>query len=148
MSDGTRKASDKLYEYTTARIDREVDTSRARLTRMLIVSGFLFSALALVAELGESNIVSRVLLFACPFAGAVLSLSSIFALNASQLQRDQIKVDWEDHEGWDDYPRFYAAKGISDRARRCINAVPWVFFLIWAAILLAVVVHALSAGAI
>lgn len=148
MSDGTRKACDKLFEYTTARIDREVDTSRARITRMLVVSGFLFSALALVAELGESNIISRVLLFACPLAGAVISLSSVFALKASQKQRDQIKKDWERHEGWEDYPRFYAAKGTSNLARYCTNAVPIVICVIWVSILIAAVFHAFSASAI
>jgi len=147
MSDETRKADDKLYEYTTARLDREVDTSRARITRMLVVSGFLFSALALVAELGEENPISFVLLFACPLAGAVISFSSVFALQASQAQRTQIKKDWEKHEGWQRYPRFYAVEGISDLARRCTHAVPIVIFLIWASILISVVVHAFSASA-
>jgi hypothetical protein len=144
MSDETitKKSSDKLYEYTTARLDREVDTSRARITRMLYVSGFLFSALALVAELGLSNPVSIVLLFACPLAGAVISFSSIFALQASQAQRDQIKEDWEEHEGSENYPKFYAKKKISRLARLCIKAVPVVFCLIWTSILIAVVIHA------
>jgi hypothetical protein len=115
---------------------------------MLVVSGFLFSALALVAELGEKNPISLVLLFACPLAGAVISLSSVFALQASQTQRTQIKNDWEKHEGWERYPRFYAEKGTSDLARRCAHAVPIVIFLIRELILIAVVVHAFSASAI
>lgn len=145
MSDETVKTSnDKLFEYTTARIDREVDTSRARITRMLYVSGFLFSALALVAELGDNNPISLVLMFTCPLAGSVISFSSFFALRASQVQRNEIKKFWEGQENYLDYPPFYAPTKTSNLARRCLQAVPIAMFLIWALILIAVVLQALS----
>jgi hypothetical protein len=148
MCDGTVNIStDKLFEYTTARIDREVDTSRARITRMLYVSGFLLSALALVAELGENDPISLALLIACPCAGSALSLSSFFALQASQTQRNEIKKFWERQDCSADYPPFYASQKTSNLARRCMKAVPIVFFLIWISILITVVLDAFPTSA-
>ena len=100
---------DNLFLYTSARMDREVDTARARMTRMLYVNGFLFSVLALIEELATSfPTFTQTLLFAIPFAGAIISISSYFSLRASQGQRDAIKVFWEGQEFTDKYPPFFA----------------------------------------
>lgn len=136
-NEDTVVSNDKLFDCTTARLDREVDTSRARMTRTLYVNGFLFSALALIAKLEETHLLSFVLLLVCPIAGAIICHSSIKALQASQDQRDKIKEFWDKQDIKSFYPPFYADKGTSAIPRRSTHVVIEVLRALWGVVLVA-----------
>jgi len=120
-----------VYEYIAFQINREDGLINYRLTWTLQLNGFLFAALALIAESGKVDVVVRTLLvYVLPITGLATSVAGLMGAVAANMAIRDLKKLWHDQQDHE-YPRPFG--GPSAFALGLLPSVflPAILVLVW-----------------
>lgn len=84
-----------LYGQLAHQIEREDGLINTRITWMLTFEGFLFAALALVADKESDQTIQFALKYALPLIGLVVAILAFFAIGAALSVLATLKKQWD-----------------------------------------------------
>ena len=124
------------YEYLAHQIEREDSLINTRITWMLTFEGFLFAALALVAN--KENIgtaVYKVLKYALPLMGIAVGMLAFLGVQAALSALEVLKNRW-DPEKFKGYPQPFGGPRPHAFGALYSQGLPLVVIVTWATIFL------------
>lgn len=124
------------YEVLSHQIEREDGLINTRITWMLTFEGFLFAALALVANDNSDPTIQLILKYVLPIVGSAVAFLALLAISAAFSALEDLRKRW-DQTKYPNYPRPFGNENEHASGATYCKGVPIVIIVFWAVVLLA-----------